>query len=274
MGVGAEIAGQNGVLLTTDADAVVAKDWMERNLLALASGADVVCGRVVVDPVEATLIPWHVLADEALERRLAGLLDRVAAMLDPDPTDPWPRHTEASGASLALTTSCFKKVGGIPALAAGEDRALVAALARMDARIRHDPTVTVTVSARIYGRAPGGMADTIRRRMGQQDDLTDACLEPSVDAYRRIDFRRRVRLAWREGAPDEDLAADLGVPDAQLLVSLSNRFFGTAWAAIERQSPFLRRRRVRFVELTKQIAYAQQLLQQHPANTSFANDDR
>ena len=199
MGVGAEIAGPDGVLLTTDADAVVAKDWIERNLLALASGADVVCGRVVVDPVEATLIPWHVLADEALERRLAGLLDRVAAMLDPDPTDPWPRHTEASGASLALTTSCFKRVGGIPALTSGEDRAFVAALARMDARIRHDPTVTVTVSARIYGRAPGGHGS---RSAGEWDSRMSSAtpvFEPSVDAYRRIDFRRRVRLAWRDG---------------------------------------------------------------------------
>jgi GT2 family glycosyltransferase len=272
MEVGAEIAGPDGVLLTTDADAVVARDWIERSLLALASGADVVCGRVAIDPVEAMLIPWHVLAEEALERRLAELLDRVAVMLDPDPTDPWPRHTEAAGASLAVTTSCFNQVGGIPALAAGEDRAFVAALARMDARIRHDPTVTVTVSARIHGRAPGGMADTIRRRMGQQDEFADASLEPSVDAYRRIDFRRRVRLVWHDGAADEDLAADLGVPDDRLLGSLSNRFFGTAWAAIENQSPFLKRRRVRFAELSKQIAYAEQLLE--PVKTSFANDDR
>jgi hypothetical protein len=142
----------------------------------------------------------------------------------------------------------------------------------MDARIRHDPTVTVTVSARIHGRAPGGMADTIRRRMGQQDEFADASLEPSVDAYRRIDFRRRVRLVWHDGAADEDLAADLGVPDDRLLGSLSNRFFGTAWAAIENQSPFLKRRRVRFAELSKQIAYAEQLLE--PVKTSFANDDR
>ena len=45
MEVGAEIAGPDGVLLTTDADAVVARDWIERSLLALASGADVECGR-------------------------------------------------------------------------------------------------------------------------------------------------------------------------------------------------------------------------------------
>jgi hypothetical protein len=274
MGVAAEIAGPDGVLLTTDADAVVASDWIERNLLALASGADVVCGRVAVDPTEATRIPGHVLADEALERRLAELLDRLAVMLDPDPADPWPRHAEAAGASLAVTVPCFNQVGGIPALAAGEDRAFISALARMDARIRHDPTVTVTVSARIYGRAPGGMADTIRRRMGRQDEFTDASLEPSVDAYRRIDFRRRVRLAWHNGAPGENLAADLGVPDDLLLDSLSTQFVGTAWAAIERQSPFLKRRRVRFAELPKQIDYAQQLLEQHPARTSFANDDR
>src|ERR1700755_874573 len=39
---GAEIAGQDGVLLTTDADAVVPADWVERNLHALERHADIV----------------------------------------------------------------------------------------------------------------------------------------------------------------------------------------------------------------------------------------
>jgi hypothetical protein len=44
---------------------------------------------------------------------------------------------------------------------------------------------------------------------------------------------------------------------------LKSRFFGAAWAGIEARSPFLVRRRVRFIELPRQIAYARELLEPH-----------
>ena len=49
MALAARGAGADGVLLTTDADAVVPPDWVGRNLAALRRGADVVCGRAVID---------------------------------------------------------------------------------------------------------------------------------------------------------------------------------------------------------------------------------
>jgi hypothetical protein len=134
-------------------------------------------------------------------------------------------------------------VGGIPAVEAGEDRAFVGALARVDARVRHDPAVRVTVSGRIMGRAPGGMADTIRRRIRQQDEFTDGSLEPSIDAYRRFDYRRRIRTAWQLHStariPPVELAADLGIPAGALRCMLQGRFFGSTWADIQAAGPFL-----------------------------------
>ena len=270
-----ELLGRRGILLTTDADGVVGSDWIERNLLALSGGADLVCGRAIIDPVEAELILSHLHADDALECELVELLDQMAALLDPNPADPWPRHSEASGASLAVTVEAFRQVGGVPAMSSGEDRAFVRALMRIDARIRHDPSVRVTVSGRIFGRAPGGMADTIHRRIQQQDEFTDDCVEPAADAYRRIDFRRRARLAWRRQsvglATEQELAVDLGLAVPLLGQMLNNPFFGTAWADIEAHSPFLVRRRVRFVDLTKQIAYARQLLERHTAPAEMSS---
>ncbi len=264
----ADLAGSDGILLTTDADTIVAEDWVERNLAAIGSGADVVCGRVLVDPLEAALIASHLHDDDALECELTELLDKIAFTLDPVPADPWPRHTEASGASLAVTVAAFNEVGGIPAVAAGEDRAFVARLVQMDARIKHDPSIIVTVSGRLDGRAPGGMADTIRRRMQRQDEFSDDAVEPAADGYRRADFRRRVRIAWRDlqagYKPQTELAADLGMSFATLLRSLDNPFFGKAWAEVEAATPLLVRRRVRFSELPRQIAYARQLLEQRP----------
>jgi hypothetical protein len=249
-----------GILLTTDADAVVARDWIERNCKAIAAGADVVCGRVELHSREAALIPAHLHADDALECRLIELLDRIADRLDPDLADPLPRHTEEAGASLAVTAAAFRRVGGIRALPSGEDRAFVRALAEIDARIRHDPSVVVSVSGRTIGRAPGGMADTIRRRMQHQDEFTDEQVEPAVDAYRRYDFRTRVRRAWRGRSLPPELSVDLGISPHRLNRMLVEQYFGKAWTRVEAASPFLMRRRVRFSELPRQIEHAVRLL--------------
>jgi GT2 family glycosyltransferase len=261
MQLAADRAGPNSVLLTTDADSVVPPDWIFRNLTALRQGADIVCGRAIIDPVEAAMIPPTLHADDALECRLIGLLDDLAWTLDPEPHDPPARHTEASGASLAVRTEAFHRVGGIPAIPAGEDRAFVRALWLMDARVRHDPAIRVTVSGRIVGRAPGGMADAIRRRMVQQDEFADDQAEPASDAYRRYGLRHRVRQAW-SGSVDNALARDLVISPATLTLALAHRFFGAAWAAVESTSPVLQRRRVRFVDLPQEIADAEALLHQ------------
>jgi hypothetical protein len=255
----AGLAGEHGVLLATDADCRVPPDWVRRNLMALNKCADIVCGRAVIDPVEAVLIPTHLHADDARECRLIAALDMLAWMLDPEPHDPPTRHTEASGASLAVRVGAYRRVGGIPDRPAGEDRAFVRALWMLDARVRHDPDIRVNVSGRIIGRALGGMADAIRRRMIQQDELTDDQAEPADDAFRRYALRGRARLMW-QGATDAAMAADLRIPREQMNFCLAHRHFGSAWACLEACSPVLLRRRVRFADLPAEIATAEALL--------------
>jgi GT2 family glycosyltransferase len=259
MALAAGLAGPDGVLLCTDADTIVPPDWVRRNVAALRQGADLICGQAVIDPIEAGMIPPHLHADDLLEGRLIGLLDDMAWIIDPDPNDPLPRHTEASGASLAVSVAAFGRAGGIPPMASGEDRAFVAALRRFDGRIRHDPAIKVVVSARTVGRAEGGMAETIRRRMVQQDEFTDDQVEPAYLALRRFTLRRRVRLARSDGY-SAALAASLELPPDQLADMLSTPFFGTAWDAIESSSPVLRRQPVRFVDLPREIDTAARLL--------------
>ena len=113
------------LLVTTDADGEVAENWIAANLAAFACGADAVCGRAEIDPVEARLISAHLHEDDARECRLGALNDEIAALLDPDPHDPWPRHTEHSGASIAVTVSAWRRAGGMPAMPSGEDRAFI-----------------------------------------------------------------------------------------------------------------------------------------------------
>ena len=254
------LAGPDGIILTTDADAIVPPDWIALNLHALSAGADVVCGQAIIHPEEAAFIPAHLHEDDAQECFYISLLDAIADALSPDPADPEPRHTEAPGASLAMTVSAFLRAGGVPHVPSGEDRALIKSLHRIDARIRHDPAICVTVSGRMMGRASGGMADTIRRRMVRQDEFTDECVEPAGDAFRRADFRQRVRMVWAGERVDTDLAADLHLSPASLSDHMAQPFFGAVWAHIEQNSPMLRRRRVRFADLPRHIEYAQELL--------------
>ena len=259
---GADLLRPGGVLLTTDADGRVAPDWIEANLAAIAAGADVVCGRAVIDPVEAALIPAHLHADDELECAYGDLLDEIHALFDPDPADPWPRHTEHSGASIAVRRELFVRAGGVPAVPLGEDRALLSALRQVDARIRHAPEVAVTVSGRLDGRAAGGMADTMRRRVVHQDPTLDDRLEPAADCARRAKARAALRALWEKPDPAaiRALAVDLGQPARRLAAWVRRRYFGAAWADVEATSPALVRRPVARRDVTVQMNAAEDIL--------------
>ncbi len=257
-----DLAHSGGVLLTTDADGRVAPDWIEANMAALAAGADVVCGRAVIDAVEAALIPAHLHADDELECAYADLLDEIHALFDPDPADPWPRHTEHSGASIAVRREAFIRAGGVPPVALGEDRALLAALRRVDARIRHAPEVAVTVSGRLDGRAAGGMADTMRRRVVRQDPLLDDRLEPAADCARRARARAALRALWQTREPTDirTLADELALAPGRLAQWLRRPYFGMAWAAVEATSPVLARRPVARRDVEAEMTAAETIL--------------
>jgi GT2 family glycosyltransferase len=246
------------VILTTDADAEVPEDWVEANLRAIEQGADAVCGMAVIDPLEALLIPGHLHEDDAREVAYGRLLDEIASLILPDPTDPWPRHTEDSGASIAIRASVLRNVGGMPFLHSGEDRALIGRLRLIDGRVRHDPKISVVVSGRIEGRAQGGMADTIRRRIVKQDEFADDRVEPAWAAFYRIRMKRRFNLLWDEPTDVRlyRLARLLAIAPNVLTEAVSTPYFGLAWSRIEQASSLLSQRRVRFVDLPREIATA------------------
>lgn len=223
-----------GVLLSTDADGQVAPDWLAANLFHLRQGADAVAGQAVLDAAGAASIPAALHEDDARECAYSSLLDEIDHLLDPDPADPWPRHTEHSGASICVTLDAYRRVGGVPPIATGEDRAFFAALRRADARIRHAPDVHVTVSGRIDGRAVGGMADTIRRRLVAPDPFLDDALEPAANRVRRARLRAEVRCLFHgQGRATLRLVQELGCDAATMALALRQGTFGMAWESIE-----------------------------------------
>jgi len=255
------LAGPRGVLMTTDADSRVAPDWVACNLAAIAAGADAVAGRAEMDLADAARLPRTLIEDEERVQRLATMLDEIANRLDPDKADPWPRHVQHSGASIAVTADMFRQAGGIPDVPVGEDRAFFRALERVDARIRHCPSTWVTVSGRLDGRASGGMAETMRRRIGRPDAWLDDCLEPAADTARRVLLRRMARAHWiRRSEAVADLATSLGLGEPLVRETLLAPTFGAAWQTLEDHSPVLQRRLIPADDLDAEIRNAGDVL--------------
>jgi hypothetical protein len=149
-----------GILAATDADTVVAPTWIAWTLREMER-ADVVTGRIVVDPVDWAVLPAAVRTMLAEENTYQFACVRLASILAPDPADPWPRHWQRSGPSFAVRVTAYDRAGGVPPVRALEDVALYDALERTGARIRHSLRVRVATSGRLHARAPRGFADRI-----------------------------------------------------------------------------------------------------------------
>ncbi|GAA0604038.1 glycosyltransferase [Craurococcus roseus] len=250
-------------LLSTDADGRVAPDWLAANLAALAAGADAVAGAIGFDAAELAALPPALRAREEREAAYAALLDRMAWLIDPDPHDPWPRHGIHSGASMALTLDAYRRIGGLPAVPVGEDRALFDAVRRAGMRVRHCPEARVTVSCRLVGRAPGGMADTLLRRDLDAAAPTDTRLEPAADAFWRFRCRRVFRRAQSgAGRPGDVLRLSfaLRLPTEAVARAAREPRFWQAWHALEGASPALARRVVPAPALAREARIAKLVL--------------
>ena len=158
---------RDGVILTTDADSQVAPNWIAENLAAFEAGAEAVLGRIDLDG-EGKFLPDALHRRGELEDTYERLLTELSWLLDPLEHNPWPHHATISGASLGITRAAYCRVGRLPRVPLGEDKALIALLSRQDARIRYCPTVHVITSGRTNGRAPGGVADTLRYEAGSR----------------------------------------------------------------------------------------------------------
>ena len=257
----AEDFATDGVILTTDADSRVSPDWLVSNLESIGAGADVVLGQIRLDE-DGDLLPEALHRRGQLESEYEALLTELYARVDPLPYDPWPNHATISGASIAITRKAYEEIGGLPQVPLGEDKALVAALMGIDARIRHAPDVLVTTSGRCDGRAPGGVADTLRLRSDDPEALCDEALEPFRVALRRAKWRRRLSQLWSAGdlAGDDAWTRALQISDDCALRAGQAISFSVAWFEIEHNSLRLSRRLLSPAELPGQISLARRAL--------------
>ncbi len=273
MEAAAEWVAPGGLILTTDADTVMDTDWIAANRREVEKGVDAVAGYVMADPMELMELPPEILERGRLEWEYQQLAAELVARADPDPCDPWPRHNQNCGASAAITAEAYRRIGGLPPHAVGEDRALFESLRRVDGRIRHSLDVQVVTSARTDGRALGGLSDAIRLR-GEPDHPCDEMLEVALVTLRRSLWRADMRRLWFENRSEiarEDWAERLRISERALAKALERRHFGEAWADLEAASPRLARELVTGAGLKREIRRMRRLVQfarAHPQRPS------
>jgi hypothetical protein len=196
----ARIDPDRGVLISTDADTRPPSDWISAMLRAIDAGLDIVGGRIVVDdaePLAAAMDAMQVKLD-----RYWACVRAIEDDIDPCRWDPAPRHGDHTGASLAILAPLYRAAGGVPAIPAGEDRALVEAAVAAGGRLGHPMSVWTRVSARTIGRATGGMADHMQA-LSDRVARGEPTFLPSFDQW-------RARAAWRRMRRDQT-GGDAGV---------------------------------------------------------------
>jgi glycosyltransferase involved in cell wall biosynthesis len=124
-------------LATTDADSLVPPGWLRGQARLASHGWDAIVGTIRV-----TDWSGHQPGTRSRFNR------RYASKAGP--------HSHVHGANLGFRASAYLTAGGFPAIATGEDRALVAALTASGSRVLRTRALPVITSARRESRAPHG----------------------------------------------------------------------------------------------------------------------
>jgi cellulose synthase/poly-beta-1,6-N-acetylglucosamine synthase-like glycosyltransferase len=134
-------------LANTDADTHVPADWLILHLEWANEGVSAVAGIVQLEP-------------GAAERRSVTQLFRATYELASDGT-----HEHVHGANFGVRADAYLDVGGWSHVRLAEDHCLWRRLRAAGWSLRSSARSVVVTSARLYGRAAGGFADTLRARL-------------------------------------------------------------------------------------------------------------
>jgi len=151
-------------IANTDADSVVPAEWLATHWSAAGRGCALLLGTVRPDPGELDPVTrgrWY------LRHQLVD------------------GHSHVHGANLGVRGDWYLAAGGFPDVAGDEDVALAQAVGAAGGVVERTGAAPVLTSARVVGRAPGGMAGYLRRLVlgsppGPTGDVVGEPVEPFV----------------------------------------------------------------------------------------------
>lgn len=191
------VAGERGIIVSTDADSEVDPYWVHHILAEMDKGVDVVGGRILPRDTPA-LSKIHHLRDVTYR----FLRSKLESELDPCALNPWPRHFQCYGPSLAVTCEMYEKAGKLPMIPFLEDEEFRKALKRVDARIRHSPKVRIYTSSRLEGRVGFGFSVQLQQWSDMSLKAEQQCVESLETVTFQLSLKNELRKLWtavREG---------------------------------------------------------------------------
>ena len=192
-----ELGKPAGIIASTDADTVVAPDWLSTQLAHAARGARAIGGRIELaeeESLQENVSSW---------RREQGKFRHKALLTDDSRfSNNVLEHWQFSGASLALTAAVYEEIGGLEPLTALEDEYLERVLQQRGIPIERPLAVRVKTSARQNGRAERGLAQDLALASWFHNNTYRA---PDFDVER---LRRTKRLSTSLVLLAEDYPAD------------------------------------------------------------------
>lgn len=228
--VAAGVARVDAVLLTTDGDTCVADGWVAAMVRAVRGGSALAYGPLDPLPDEYAALPERVRDLDRTERTLFDVQQTLWELINPNAAPAL--GLRVGGANMAVSAAAYCRIGRLPTVASGEDRALARLMLRNDETIAYTRDAKIATSCRMAPRAAGGMGDALAgRAMG--DMRCDADLLPTRDFVLRA-------LLWRHlASPDPSsvrnrttaVANRLGISAAQVAFR-ANEGPGARWVRL------------------------------------------
>ena len=228
-----------GIIASTDSDSQVDSKWVYQIIQEIAKGCDAVGGRILTKSNRDTARLYHLR--DVTYRILAS---KVESIIDPIVHDPWPRHFQYFGASLAVTCQTYKKCGGLPQVPYLEDMAFYNSLLKVDARVRMSPDVKVMTSTRLKGKVEIGFSEQLRLWRNNKIKNIPQYVESADSLMQKFINRQLLRNCWKQYQETKTLDQHcLKLIAKNLFINRSfvgkqimdNLYFGTLWQKVEKK---------------------------------------
>ncbi len=224
-----------GIIASTGGDTQVDSQWVANIISAIGKGIDVVGGRIISQRASQQSRLYH-LQDVTYRYYVS----RLESLLNPAAHDPWPRHFQCYGASVAVTCEAYANAGRLPLVPFLEDEEFRKSLYRIDAKVRMCPQVKVYTSSRMTGKVQFGFSVQLQEWANMKSTGKKVYVETVRSLIEKYELKHLLKSCWQSQryVSDDvtlyDIAMRLRIcPDWLKSEFRSSLFFGALWEKVE-----------------------------------------